>query len=359
MIVRARLRLAEPARSFSAIALLAAIATIGPAASADPPKADPPKKVTQADRDAARALAEQGFEKFQQRKYADAIALFSKAEEHFHAPPHVAFIARAHEKRGELVEAADTYRRLLAEPLARDAPQPFRDAHAEAGPALASIERRIPKLRVDVAGDGADRARITASDRPMKPGVASPTNPGQVVVRLTADGVGPLERTVVLPESNAEVTVRFDLARPYSIAWPIAALTLGVAGGAAAIATGVLSHDKEAAADRVCAGMVECPQAQLDQMAQARTLRSASIGAGIAGGVFLAGGVTLFLLRRGPHSTVEPDSAVGSALSPITVTSTASAASGASERESAGSPSFSPSIALRVSPSFVGVTGSF
>lgn len=309
--------------------------------------ADPPKKVTQADRDAARTYAEQGFEKFQQRKYSDAIALFLKAEEHFHAPSHVAFIARAHEKRGELIEAADTYRKLLAEPLPKDAPQPFREAHAEAGPALEAITRRIPKLRVDVAGEGADRARITASDRPITAGASVLTNPGAVVVRVTADGLSPIERTVTLPETATEVTVRFDLARPYSIAWPVTALALGFAGGAASIATGVSSHNLAVSAERFCATTVECPQAQLDQVARSRMLRDVSIGTGIAGGVFLAAGVTLFLLRRGPRTTVEPASAdVASSLSP-------------SLRLGTASPSGGPSLAVRVGPSFLGVTGSF
>ena len=86
--------------------LLAAAMTLAAAsAAADPPPATttsaaaplatpPPRKVTQADRDAARTLAEQGFERFQQRKYREAIVLFSKAEERFHAPTHVAYIAR-------------------------------------------------------------------------------------------------------------------------------------------------------------------------------------------------------------------------------------------------------------------------
>ena len=321
------------ARRWGAELLLATTSLLFAASLPSSASAEPPKKVTQADRDAARALAEQGFEKFQQRKYSDAIALFLKAEEHFHAPSHVAFIARAHERRGELLEAADTYKKLLAEPLPKDAPQPFREAYAEAGPALAAIVRRIPKLRVDVTGDGADRAKITASDRPFTAGASTPTNPGTVIIRVTTDDPTPLERTVTLPETNTEITVRFDIARPYSIAWPVSALALGFAGGAASIATGVYSHNLAVSAERCCASTVVCPQAQLDQMAESRALRSVSIGTGIAGGVLLAGGVTLLILRHGPRSSVEPPSAsaLGSA----------------------------PSLAVRVGPTFVGVSGSF
>lgn len=321
------------ARRSGAELLLAATALFFAAGLPSEASAEAPKKVTQADRDAARTFAEQGFEKFQQRKYSDAIALFLKAEEHFHAPSHVAFIARAHERRGELIEAADTYRKLLAEPLAKDAPQPFRQAYAEASPALEAIVRRIPKLRVDVTGEGADRARITASDRPFTAGVSTPTNPGTVIVRVITDDPTPLERTVTLPEKNTEVTVHFEIARPYSIAWPVSALALGFAGGAASIATGIYSHNLAVGAERFCSNMVECPQAQLDQMAESQKLRDVSIGAGIAGGVFLAGGVTLLILRHGPRSSVEPPSA--SALAS------------------------SPNLAVRVGPSFVGVSASF
>ncbi len=332
--------------------LVAALCLVGSRAGADPPPAKspaapatapapaPPKKVTQADRDAARTFAEQGFERFQQRKYSEAIALFSRAEERFHAPTHVAFIARSHEKRGELLEAADDYRKLLAETLPKDAPQPFRDAQAEAAPALEAILRRIPRLRVDVAGAGAAQAQITASDRPLVAGVATASNPGTVVVRVTAPDLSPVERTVVLPETTDEVTVRFDLARPMSIAWPVTALALGLGAGGAALATGFASQNMKASALHICQDDIVCSDegfaARQEQLASAQQLENVAIGVGIAGGVLLAGAVTLFVLRPTSKSAVDPASATSS---------------------SATLPR--PTFAVRAGPSFVGISGSF
>lgn len=320
-------------------------------AAADPPPATttsaaaplatpPPRKVTQADRDAARTLAEQGFERFQQRKYREAIVLFSKAEERFHAPTHVAYIARSHEKRGELLEAAALYRKLLAEALPRDAPQPFRDAQSEAGPALDAILRRTPRLRVDVTGAAAAQATITAADRAVVPSTPTPWNPGTVVIRVTAPDLAPLERTVLLPERAADVAVRFELVRPMSLLWPLGALVLGLGGTATALATGLAGRAMKADAERICKDQIICPDASLDaqrrQLTEAEQLQGTAIGAGIAGGVFLAGAVALFVLRPGSRSTVEPASAASPAAALVR-----------------------PTFTVRVGPAFTGLSGTF
>ena len=327
---------ADPPPPATAPATPATPATTPPAAS--PPAT--PRKVTQADRDAARTLAEQGFEKFQQRRYDEAIALFSRAEERFHAPTHVAYIARSHEKRGELLEAAALYRKLLAETLPRDAPQPFRDAQSEAGPALEAILRRTPRLRVDVTGPAAAQATITAADRTLPPATPTPWDPGTVLVRVTAPDLAPLERTVVLPERAADVAVRFELARPRSLLGPLGALVVGLGGTATALATGFAGRAMQADALRICSDQIVCSDTSLDaqkrQLAEAKQLEGTAIGAGIAGGVFLAAAVTLFVLRPTSKSTVEPASAASPTAGLVR-----------------------PTFVLRAGPAFTGVSGTF
>src|SRR5262249_42544203 len=143
------------------------------------------KKALAADRDAARALATQGFEKLQQKQYPEAITLFAQAEARFHAPTNLFYLAQAHDKRGELIEAAALYRKVAAETLAKDAPQPFRDAQAQSGSALEDVLRRTPKLRVEVKGAGAESAVVTVADRPVIAGAAPSYNPGTYAVRVS------------------------------------------------------------------------------------------------------------------------------------------------------------------------------
>jgi len=309
-----------------------------PPATAAPPVPSPPhKKVTQADRDAARALAEQGFEKLEQRKYDAAIDLFQKAEERFHAPTHHVYIAQAYDKKGQLIDAANAYRKVLAETLARDAPQPFHDAQTEAGRALAVLLRRTPKLRVELSGVEPARVDVVVGERKVLPGESTAWDPGTLVVRATSEGIPPAERAVELSDGGGEVVVRFHLARPMSLAWPIVAFGVGLAAGGASITTGVLSFNDHREADATCAEKLICPPDQIRKMGTARQLRDVSIATGIAGGVALLAGVTLLILRPSNHTSVEPAQAATTARAP-----------------SAG-----PTLSVRAGPSTVQLIGTF
>ncbi len=351
--------------SLAAITLSAAPAAADPTSPRPAPSAaaaSVPKKATPADRDAARALAEQAFEKLQAKKYDAAIDLFTRAEERFHAPTHLLYIAQAQRKKGRLLDAAETYRKVLAEALPRDAPQPFRDAQDQARADLASLVARTPKVRVEVTGTDPSKAVIEVGGRVVLAGASTPFDPGSVLVRVTPLGGSPLDRSVVLTESDsAEVVVRFDLPTPIPLAIPLVALGLGAAAGGASIGIGLYSRDVRVSAADACRELITCPQEQLDKAETGRTLRDAAIVTGIAGGAVLVAGVTLLLVRPGPKSTVEPpdaeappETAAGSsapratARAPRTISSPPRPA-----------PALGPTIALRAGPSFVSLVGAF
>ncbi len=264
------------------------------------------RKGSAADRDAARAFAEQGFEKLQANNLEEAIDLFTKAEELFHAPTHLLYVAKAREKKGQLLEAADTYRKISEESLPKDAPQPFRDAQAEAKRAFESVTKRTPKLRVEVVGMDARAVTLSANGEVV--GAASPKlmNPGPYVVRAIPQEGVPLERSVVLADDGGEVLVRFEMSQPISIAWPILSMGLGAASGGVAISFGVLAAEQAAAANKTCATASGCSAEGRKQAGNAHTLRDAAIVTGIAGGALLAVGVTLLLVRPSPKTTVDP-----------------------------------------------------
>src|SRR6185503_6053716 len=77
------------------------------------------------DRDKARALAEQAGDALDARKFSQAIDLVTQAETLYHAPTHLLIAAEAHEGLGALVEAAEIYERIVAEPLPAGAPPAF------------------------------------------------------------------------------------------------------------------------------------------------------------------------------------------------------------------------------------------
>jgi len=61
----------------------------------------------------ARALAEQGIEAFGDKKFHEAYDLMNRAKSLYHAQIHLLFIARSAEKPGKLVEARESYNKLV------------------------------------------------------------------------------------------------------------------------------------------------------------------------------------------------------------------------------------------------------
>lgn len=104
------------------------------------------------DKDRARQLAQTAADLLDGKKYAEALEAANKAESLYHAVFHLYVAARSLDGLGRLTEAADTYERLLAEPLPASAPKVFRDAQAESKGLLADLLARIPTVLVFVAG---------------------------------------------------------------------------------------------------------------------------------------------------------------------------------------------------------------
>src|SRR5512146_2478764 len=55
----------------------------------------------------ARAAAVEGAKAFSEKRWADAIDFFKRAESLVHAPPHLLYMARAQAQIGQLVEARE------------------------------------------------------------------------------------------------------------------------------------------------------------------------------------------------------------------------------------------------------------
>jgi hypothetical protein len=99
---------------------------------------------TDQERAGARAAATQGAEAFSQKRYADAVDLFTRAESLVHSPSHLLYMARSFEKLGKLVQAREAYLKITREPIGPTTPAAFKSAKDEAQSALSSLEPRVP-----------------------------------------------------------------------------------------------------------------------------------------------------------------------------------------------------------------------
>src|SRR5260221_11075432 len=79
----------------------------------------PARAASEEDRAGARAAATQGEAAYNQKRWADALDLFSRAESLGHSPLHLLFKARALAELGQLVKARETYLEIPREESAK------------------------------------------------------------------------------------------------------------------------------------------------------------------------------------------------------------------------------------------------
>lgn len=157
---------------------------------------------TDEEKAAARALAVEGAEAFQAKKYGETVDLVSRAEAVFHAPTHLLLIGRAQVALGKLVAARETFLKVTREQLAPNAPSVFKKAQQEAKEELAAIEPRIGSIRVTLTGPGAaEAAKVTVKlDETVVPsalvGVYRPIDPGKHAVTALVPGRDPVKQDV-------------------------------------------------------------------------------------------------------------------------------------------------------------------
>src|ERR1700742_3765530 len=78
------------------------------------------------DRAGARVAATEGVKAINEKRWADAADLFTRAESLVHSPVHLLYLARAQVQLGKLVKARENYNRIIREHFAPDAPDAFR-----------------------------------------------------------------------------------------------------------------------------------------------------------------------------------------------------------------------------------------
>ncbi|HEU4409858.1 MAG TPA: hypothetical protein VFS43_31685 [Polyangiaceae bacterium] len=283
----------------------------------------------EATRNAARALADQGAERFDRRDWAGALELFRRAYALVPAPTIAVFEARCLTRLGRLVEADEAYARAEAAPLKKDPAGLFREAVQEARQESAALRRRIPRLKVQVKGAPADAPalRVLLDGKAVSPAllnVERPIDPGTHRVAAQYEGAPRGAFDVTLAEGERRsVTLRIDAPgaeRPEapgpgpssalpSPAGPAeapssgggaqrlggwAALGLGGVGLAVGAVAGVLMVGKKGDLEDGCPGG-GCPPERHGDVDAFRTLRTVSnVGYGV-GLLGVGAGVVLLL----------------------------------------------------------------
>lgn len=257
-------------------------------------------------RAAARQLAQDGAAAFEQGEFEKARALLRRASSLYPAPTITLMEARALQRLGRFVEAAERYEDARRTTMASDSSSAFADAIAAADEELGQLRPKIPLLTIVVqnSGQALDNVEVRLDGRVVPValiGVRQPVDPGvhRVVVKKGDKVIS--ERALELAEGQSDV-ITLDASghiaeddNSESTPWAWIALGVGGAGLATGAIAGLVMLDKQSTLDDVCTPT--CPESSQDDLDGFRTARTVSfIGYGV-GIVGVGVGAALLLTR--------------------------------------------------------------
>lgn len=324
--------------SRSRVLLLSAFVGLGALGLAARAHAAAPSAVDDETRSAARQLGTDGVQAYQAGEYDKASERLERAFSLLEAPSLGLWSARALEKRGQLVKAAERYLKTTRLPVEAGGEAAVQErAKSDAAAELEALKPRIPALVISIEGANPEEVEVTVNGAPIKTaliGTARPTDPGVVEV-VARSGQEEVRQTVELAEGQSR-TLTLNLETGEAVAsagpdptdappkdagapapsgpkarWQIpvgwTTLGLGVAGLAVGgVAAGMAAGEYETAS----AGCNDnsCPDGFEDQIAGYNTLRIVSSVGFIAGGVLAAAGITLLITapKRSEAAFVAP-----------------------------------------------------
>lgn len=322
--------------------------------------ASPALAQADADRAAARQLGEAGEAALQARDYATAEDRFRRAETLVHAPTLLLGLARALAGEGKLVEAQETYKRIVREGVSPGSPAVFQKALEDAAQEVETVTPRIGNVTISVKAAGGEalpaNLKVTLDGAPVNAallGVKRPANPGSHVLHVTGDGFKPADLKIDVPVGgsiDAPVTLEKDpnaaQAAPATASpppadtasstpagaspeqpasaggggpgiWPWVAFGVGAAGLITGGVTGAMAMGDQSDLAKACGSGGVCHPDQQSKVDSYDTLGTISTVGFIVGGVGAAAGALLLVLHPNLTSGAGAPASTGLRVYPV------------------------------------------
>src|SRR4051794_12304565 len=193
------------------------------------------------DRATARALADEAGEALDKKNYEVAMDKFGRAEALVHAPTLLLGLARAQVGLSKFVEAQENYQLILRDGVPPGAPPAFAKALQDAERELKAIAPKLAWVTISVKEPATSVVTVDGSAIPRAAlDVKRAVNPGQHLVKATAEGYEPGTHTFTVVEGES-TSVSLTLERRTAAALPPMA-----PGNDASLATSITTSGPEA-----------------------------------------------------------------------------------------------------------------
>jgi len=166
-----------------------------------------PAMAQSSEKAAARSMALEGLKHFKAEEFAKALDLFSRAHSLVGAPTTGLWKARSLEKVGRWVEATELYLDVVETDLDDDADPRWVKAVDQARKERATLLPRVPKLKIELSGDGAAVAKVSIDGRTVPSallGVSQPIDPGTHLVVAKHASARVEKRVTLRPGERAD-----------------------------------------------------------------------------------------------------------------------------------------------------------
>jgi len=303
-------------RGFFALGVAASLGLPG-AAWAQPEAAS--VEATEADKEKARRLMDQGVEREEAKDYASALKAFEAAHALVKLPMTGYAVARAQAGLGLLMEALESATQAKLTPVRPNETPAFGKARSDAEALAQKLAARVPSIQVKVEGPSAG-AEVSIDDRAIPPeavGEPRKVNPGKHVVSAKAQGYEPASLEVdvvegqVVPATLTLVPVTGSSpGEPGKTSGGLSPLVfvgfgVGAAGIIAGAVTGALSLSKTSSLKDQCANGI-CPPNKAEDISSATTLANVSNISFAVGALGAAAGVVGIFVLSGSSGDKKP-----------------------------------------------------
>jgi hypothetical protein len=174
------------------------------------------QQLDEASRATARTLGREGIEAYNNKNYPTATERLERAYRVVKAPSVALWSARALEKNGKLVEAAERYLEATRLPVTSGDRATQEQARTDAAKEREALAQRIPHLKIEI-GSNVQEVHIDGVVVPLELlGVPRPVNPGSHTVTASRGDVQKSE-PVVLKEGDNQV-LRLELPADKAVA---------------------------------------------------------------------------------------------------------------------------------------------